>query len=130
MNNLYTYHFSLHLSFKKDVDVKQLEKSFGVKAYKLTFLKDSKGDDEHKSAKIWYKSPDYNEVFVDEKIEQFTTQMFDNFKDLKSVLDEFDGRCSFSLIFTQTKERPVIALTRKTIEMFAKLGLDFDVDFV
>lgn len=130
MSNKYTYHFSLHLNFKKDVDVKKIEKMFKIKAYKLTSLKDSKGDDEHKRAKLWYKSADFSEINVDEQIEKFTSKIFDNFNGTKSLLKEFDGRAIFSLIFTQTSERPIIALTNKTIEMFDKLGLSFEVDFI
>ena len=130
MSNKYTYHFSLHLNFKKDIDVEKLEKMFKIKAFKLTSLKDSKGDAEHKRAKIWYKSADFNEINVDEHIEKFMSKIFENFKGLKELLKEFDGRAIFSLIFTQMTERPIIALTSKTIDMLGKLGLSFEVDFV
>ena len=36
---LYSYHFSLHLNFKDDVNVDDLEKHFGVKTYKKNFFK-------------------------------------------------------------------------------------------
>ena len=130
MSSKYTYHFSLHFNFKKDTDVKKLEKMFKIKAFKLTPLKESKGDDEHKRAKLWYKSADFNEINVDEQIEKFTSKIFENFNGVKDLLEEFDGRAIFSLVFTSASERPIIALTSKTIEMFGKLGFSFEVDFV
>lgn len=123
----YTYHFSLHLNFKKDVDVDLIEKHFKLQAYKKTFLKDSKGNE--KTAKIWYKSKDYTDVYTDEAIEKFAINMLQNFDDLKGILTKNDGEATFTLYFTETKERPVIALTFKTIQIFEKLGLSFDVDF-
>lgn len=124
----YSYHFSLHLSFKKDVDVDKLEKQFGLTAYKKTYLKDAKGPE--KCAKIWFRTNDFTEVNTDEMIEKFAEKIFDKFKDLKQILSEQDGKAYFGLVFTQVKERPVIALTYKTIKMFEQLGFSFDVDFV
>ncbi len=50
MEEKYSYHISLHLDFKKDVDVNEIEKHFGIEAHKKTSF-DSKGP--HKAAKIW-----------------------------------------------------------------------------
>ena len=124
----YRYHFSLHLNFKKDVDVDKLEKQFGLSAYKKTFLKDCKGP--QKCAKIWFRTNEFTDVNTDEKIEKFTEKIFDNFKNLKQILNEEEGSARFSLVFTETNERPIIGLTLKTIERFKELGLSFDVDFV
>lgn len=123
----YTYHFSLFLNFKNDVDVDRLEKYFKIDAYKKTFLRDSKGPE--KTAKIWYKTKEISDVYTDEAIERFILQIYDNFANLKQILKVNNGSACFTLYFTDVKERPVIGLTLKTIEMLEKLGLSFDVDF-
>lgn len=43
MEEKYSYHISLHLDFKKDVDVNEIEKHFGIEAHKKTSFLDSKG---------------------------------------------------------------------------------------
>lgn len=125
----YTYHFSLHLHFKQDVNVDKLEKHFNYTAYKKNMLKDSKGIPERRTAKLWFKSDSFTEINVDEKIEEFVKKIYNNFHDLKDITTKFDGDAVFSLIFTETKERPIISLTTQTIQLFAELGLSFDVDF-
>lgn len=124
---LYSYHFSLHLNFKDDVNVDDLEKHFGIKAYKKTFLKDSKGKD--KTAKLWYKSKDFTDINTDESVELFVKKIYNNFKDLRDILKDNNGLANFTIYFTETHERPIIALTPTTIELFYKLGLSFEVDF-
>lgn len=128
MNDRFSYHFSLHLHFNDDVDVNALEKYFKMEAYKKTALKESKG--ENKSAKIWFRTKELTEVNTHEAIEKFLTNVYDNFRDLKQILDENNGHGTFSLIFTKAKERPIISLTYKTIQILEQLGLSFDVDFV
>ena len=128
MEEKYSYHISLHLDFKKDVDVNEIEKHFGIEAYKKTSFVDSKGP--HKAAKIWYRSKESTSINTDMAIESFTRHIFEYFVDLKKVLAENSGKATFGLIFTKTNERPIIALTPATIEMFAKLGVSFDVDFM
>lgn len=128
MKNIYSYHLSLHLSFNQDVDVDKLEKHFKHTAYKKTFLKDSKGN--KKTAKIWYKSSEFTDVNTHEQIEKYLEKIYPDFIDLKEILQKYDGECVFSLIFTLTKERPIISLTTKTIQLMEKLGMSFDVDFI
>lgn len=125
--NKYSYHFSLHLHFKSDVNVDELEKHFRVKAYKKVFSKDAK--DKEKTAKIWYKSKNFSNVNTDKCIELFVEKILVNFEDLKQILLDNNGNGVFTLYFTTVKERPIISLTKKTIEMFNTLGISFDVDF-
>lgn len=128
MENIkYSYHFSLHLQFLNDIDVDKLENYFKIEAYKKTFLKDSKGS--CKTAKLWYKSKDYTDVNTDIVIEKFIEKYFNNFRDLKNILEKNNGKATFTLYFTEVKERPIISLTQKTIDLFNKLGILFDVDF-
>lgn len=128
MDDRFSYHFSLHLHFNDDVDVNALEKYFKMEAYKKTALKESKG--KNKSAKIWFRTKELTEVYTDKAIEKFLTNVYDNFRDLKQILDENNGHGTFSSIFTKAKERPIISLTYKTIQILEQLGLSFDVDFV
>ena len=128
MEEKYSYHISLHLSFKKDVDVDELERHFGIEAHKKISFLDSKGP--HKAAKIWYRSKESTNVNTDQAIESFTRHIFEYFGDLKEVLANNNGQATFSLIFTKTNERPIIGLTPATISMFEKLGVAFDVDFM
>lgn len=126
-NNKYSYHFSLHLNFSNDVDVDKLERHFKIEAYKKNFLKDAKGS--HKTAKLWYKSIDYTDVNTDVVMEKFVEKLFENLYDLKNILADNNGTATFTLYFTTAKERPIIALTAKTIDLFNKMGMIFEVDF-
>lgn len=128
MDDRFSYHLSLHFHFNDDVDVDALEKHFKMEAYKKTALKDSK--DQNKTAKIWFRTKELTEANTHEAIEKFLTKAYDNFKDLKQILNEGHGAGTFSLIFTKAKERPVISLTYKTIQILEQLGLSFDVDFI
>lgn len=123
----YSYHFSLHLKFRKDVDVDAVESHFGIKAYKKTPLKDFKGKE--KIAKLWYRSKDFTDVNTHQVLETFAQKLATNFKDLKSYLTANDGAATLTLYFTSAKERPIIELTPLTIDIFQKLGLSFEVDF-
>ena len=128
MQNIkYSYHFSLHLNFKRDIDVDAVEKHFGIKAYKKTAYKDSK--DKEKIAKIWYKSKEYTDVNTHLVLEKFAQNMATYLKDLKNFLAANDGSAIFTLYFTSAKERPIIELTPTVIDIFQKLGASFEVDF-
>lgn len=128
MQNIkYSYHFSLHLKFKKDIDVDAVEKYFGIKAYKKTTYKDSKGKE--KTAKIWYKSKEFIDVNTHLVLEKFAQNMVVHLNDLKSFLIANDGVAIFTLYFTSAKERPIIELTPTVIGIFQKLGVSFEVDF-
>lgn len=124
---LYSYHFSLILCFENDVDVDKLEKHFKLTAYKKNFLKDSKGN--KKTAKIWFKTQDYTDVNTDKILEKFVEKIYPNFADLKEILKTNNGTAGITLYFTLAKERPIISLTTRTIELLEKMGMHFEVDF-
>jgi len=126
-NTKYSYHFSLHLNFKKDIDVEAVEKHFEIKVHKKTAYKDSKGKE--KTAKIWYKSKEYTDVNTHLVLEAFAQNMATHLKDLKNFLAANDGSAIFTLYFTSAKERPIIELTPTVIDIFQKLGVSFEVDF-
>ncbi len=126
-NTKYSYHFSLHLMFKKDIDVDLTEEHFGIKAYKKTSYNEFKGKE--KMAKLWYKSKEFTDVNTHLVLEAFIQKMATNFKDLKDYLESNDGSAVFTLYFTNAKERPIIELTTQAIDTFQKLGLSFEVDF-
>ena len=126
-NKKYAYHFSLHLRFKRDIDVEAVEKHFEIKAHKKTAYKDSKGKE--KMAKLWYKSKEFTDVNTHLVLEKFVQNMATHLKDLKNFLASNDGSATFTLYFTSAKERPIIELTPTAIDIFQKLGLSFEVDF-
>lgn len=123
----YQYHFSLHFYFDDDVNVDKVEEFFKIKAYKKTFLKDSKGSE--KAAKIWYRTQKMTDENIGEKLEEFFVSIYDNFKDLKRILLNNHGVGSLDLIFDEMFERPAsVALTGKTIKILNEFGLAFDMD--
>ena len=122
------YHFCIHLIFKQDVDVRKLEKHFGLSAYKLTFKKDAK--DREKTAKIWYKTEDFTNIMVDECFENFIFKIKDNFVDLPQVLQEYDGKCVCQIVFKELHEYPVIALSNSAIQTLNQLNASFETDFL
>lgn len=122
------YFFSLHLHFNKDIDVFSLEKLLKLKATKLTPLSESKG--EAKCAKFYYQTKEYSKIYSDEEFEKFLFSLKDNLKDLPAILSEFDGECSFALVFTELTESPCISLSKEAIEFLNYLNARFDVDFI
>lgn len=126
-NAKYSYHFSLHLHFRKDVNVEAVENHFGVKAYKRTAFNDFKGKE--KMAKLWYRTKEFTDVNTHLVLEKYAQKMATNFKDLKDFLASNDGNAMLTLYFTSAKERPIIELTPVTIDILQKLGLSFEVDF-
>ena len=90
--NKFSYHFSLHLQFKDDVDVDKLEKHFNMEAYRKNSLENSKGI--NKTAKLWFRTKELTNVNTHEMIENFTTSIFENFADLKEILSKFNGKAT------------------------------------
>ena len=90
-------------------------------------MKDSKAP--RKVAKIWFRTQDYTDVNTDIVLENFLEKIYPNFADLKEVLEKNNGSGYLTLYFTSAKERPIIGLTKKSIELLEKLGIEFEVDF-
>ncbi len=127
IKNRVTYHFSFHIRFKSDVDVYKLSKNFNLEPYKLTSLKDSKG--KNKTAKMWYRTKDLNEIYTGDEFEVYVLKMKEIFKDLPNILNSFEGECEFCIIFTDLNEKPCINLTQKTIDALHDLNASVDFDF-
>ena len=124
------YYFSIFISFKKDIDLYNFEKAINLEATNLTFLKDSFGEDEEKTADFYYRTDEHSNIYSDDEFEKFLFSLKDNFQDLPEILREFDGECGFSLVFTEVNEPPCISLSKETINFLNFLNARFDVDFV
>ena len=124
------YYFSVHANFKKDIDVKKLEAEIGKKAFKTTFLKDSLGKPEHKSAKISYRSTIKNDVYVDQEFERFLNTASPLISKITKYLDDFEGKLWITIVFTNLGEKPSIALSTNAIAMLHNLKANFDIDFI
>ncbi len=122
------YHFSIHINFLQDVDVKKIEQYLGLQAYKLTYKKDAK--DKDKTAKIWFITEDFCEINVDDCFEKFLLSLEDKFLNLPELLKEFEGKCTFEIIFKELHEYPIISLSRKSIELLNKFNSSFETDFL
>ena len=127
-NDRVKYHFSLQMNFKTDVDVEKVSKLIKLEPYKITPLSEAKGP--NKTAKIWYRTKDFTEIYSDNMIDKFLKEVEENLKFLPELLKEFEGRCSLNLIFTGLNEFPVIGLSDYAIQTLAKLKINFYVDFL
>lgn len=125
------YHFNLILTFDKDINIEKLERLIGIKAYKKIHLKDSLfGEDNKKTAKIWFKSEDFSNLNTFETIEKYLLNIKENFKDISHILKEFSGEFAFQLVFNKINERPIIEFSTKNIEILQQIGASFSVDFI
>ena len=124
------YYFSVHARFKKDIDVKKLEAEIGKKAFKTTYLKDSLGKPEHKSAKISYRSSIKNDVYVDQEFERFLNTASPLISKITKYLDDFEGKLWITIVFTNLGEKPSIALSNQSIQILHNLHANFDIDFI
>lgn len=122
------YYFSFSINFAKNVDLKSLENVLEIKATKLTPLKESKG--KNKSAKFYCKTQEYDDMYTDKKFEEFVNLLAPRLKDLPNMLLEYDGKCHFCVVFTETKQKPCLSLNIQTIRTLANIGASYDVDFV
>ena len=122
------YHFSFCLYFKKDANVEELEKLFGIKAYKLTKLSEAKST--NKRASIWYRTEDFTSVMIGECFDNFVEKIKDNFVELPQVLQQFEGECEFSVVVDEMDEKPSISINENTIKTLAYFGASYDVDFL
>lgn len=128
MENKVKYHFSIHINFKKDVDVIALSKKFNLTPYKLTMLNESKGN--VKTAKMFYKTNDIDYIYTGEKFEKFMLEMKEIFKELPLYLKEYNGVCEFAIVFTDLKTKPCLHFSEKTIEALNLLNASVDFDFL
>jgi len=125
------YHINLILTFEKDINIDEVEKYIGIKAYRKSLLKESKiGEDNKKSAKIWFKSREYSSENTYEVVEEFLISIYEKFKEIPSILNEFIGNFGVQLIFSSFDERPIIELTKKSIEILHNIGANFSVNFI
>ena len=70
-----------------------------------------------------------NEIYTDDEFGKFVDAIYGNINDLRPLLNEFDGRCSFCIVFEEMNEKPCISLSKETIEKLYNIGARFDVDF-
>lgn len=131
MENKIEYHFNVVINFECDVDVHEIAKGFEITPYKLTLLKDSRALKGFKKvAKMWYKTNDFTNLSVNNETEKFVLKAKEIFKNLPSLLKEFQGNCHFEIVFTKLDRFPIIALSQKTIEALNFLQADFGTDFI
>lgn len=121
------YHFSLHLQFKQDCDVDKVEKFLDVTAYRKNLLKDSLG--ENKTAKIWIKTKDFINPDTYDVLHNFIENFLPKFEKIKGLIEEYDGKATFTLYFEEFKEKPYIRLDARDMEIFSDNHINFEVDF-
>ena len=122
------FYFTISLSFNKDCNLDNLEKQFGIKAYKKINLNESKAP--VKQAKLIFKTDEFEEIYTDEIFEKFVLNCKDNFKGLKEILNENDGVCYFNIVFTSLKDKPCLSMNNVVLTTLSELGASFDVDFI
>lgn len=127
MEKGYKYYLGLEFDFEKDINLDEFEKKIGIKAFKKTKLADSKGS--HKTAKIRWRTQEFTEWNTDEILEKFVEKFVPKLESVQSMIKMFNGDGGVVIVFTRMKERPVIALTKKSINLLAKAELDFCVDY-
>ena len=121
------YHLSLHIQFKQDVDLKNVEKELGVVAYKKYPLSESKG--KNKTAKIWFKTDDTTEVDTLLVLSNFVNSFSDNFEKIKMLCKQFDGTCTLTLYFEDFDDKPYIQLTTEIMKKLSDCNINFETDF-
>ena len=121
-----TFYFSISAHFENDYDVAKLEKVFGVKAKKLTYLKDSKGPSP--CAKFLYNTKEFTDTYSDKLFEQFVDSLYKNAQNIKQEIQKNNGRLTFSIVFTNFVTKPCLYLSNKTLSQMSEIGAGFDVD--
>lgn len=124
------YYFSMFLSFKKDIDLDKLEKVLNLNATEKTALKDSYGEFHEKEASFYYRTEEMTEIYSDDEFEKFLFNLSKNLSPLPEIMNEYDGECSFCMVFTKTDNAPCISLSKEAINFLGQLNARFDVDFV
>lgn len=125
MNN--KYHFSLHLQFKDDCNVDDLENKIGMRAYRKNMLKDSKG--KNKTAKLWFKTKDFEEPDINAVLEKFLENLKPKFEIIKQANIAYNGNTVLTLYFEEIKQKPSVSLSKETIKLLAYYGFGFDIDY-
>ena len=121
-----TFYISVSAHFKNDYDVAKLEKILGVKASKLTFLKDSNGPTA--SAKFLYNTKEFTNAYPDKLFEQFVDSLYNNAKNIKNELLHNEGNLTFCIVFKNFVTKPCLYLSNKTLSQMSEMGAGFDVD--
>lgn len=121
------YHFSLLLQFDDDIDIDKLEKKLGLCAYRKNTLSESVG--KNKTAKLWFKSNEYQNPDTFAVIEQFVDNLKYKLTLIKKVSDEYHGNSTLTLYFDNVNEKPYIRLSHKTMLLLAQNNITFGVDF-
>lgn len=122
------FYFSINVSFQKDYDVSKLQKIFGIKARKLTYLKDSVGPTP--SAKFSYYTPEFNEVYTDSLFAEFIEKIYKKAKNIKDEIENNDGKLTFCIVFKQINQAPCLSLSNTTLTQLVEMGANYDVDFI
>lgn len=125
MNN--KYHFSLHLQFKDDCNVDDLENKIDMRAYRKNMLKDSKG--KNKTAKLWFKTKDFEEPDINTVLEKFLENLKPKYEIIKQANIAYNGNTVLTLYFEEVKQKPSVSLSKETIKLIAYYDFGFDIDF-
>lgn len=123
-----TFYFSISAQFLKDYDVKKFENVIGLKAKKLTFLKDSK--DSTPSAKYYYCTEEYDEGFPSLVFSEYIQTFLPRARDIKKELVANYGNISFCIIFNNFTTKPFIYLSENVINILNLMGATFEVDYI
>ena len=124
-NNFY---FSLSAHFKKDYDVSKLEKLLGVKATKLTYLKDSVSP--VPSAKFLFKTKTFEDIYTDKLFEEFVETIYKKAPNIKDEITSNNGDLSFCIVFTDFKSKPSLYMSNRTLTLLSNMGADYAVDII
>ena len=121
------YHFSLHLQFKDDCNVDELEKEIGFNAYRKNMLTDSKG--KNKTAKLWFKTKNFDAPDTYNVLDKFLESLKPKFEIIKKANEKYNGSTTLTLYFDELNEKPCISLSKENIKLLAFYGFAFDTDF-
>lgn len=122
------FYFSINISFKQEYDLNKIEELIDLKAYKKINYQDSKGP--VPSSKIIFKTDEIENIYTDSVFEEFVLQFGDKFKELRNILEQNNGSCWFSIVFTNLNEKPCLSMSNKVLTILSNLGASYDVDFI
>ena len=123
-----SFYFSISASFQKDYDVSKLENILGVKAKKLTYLKDSISP--IPSSKFLYNTKVFEGQYTDEIFKKFIDSLYNKAPNLREEIEKNNGKLSICIVFKNFVTKPCLYMSNDTLLKLSALGANFDVDII
>ena len=122
------FYFSISISYDYDLDIKEINEKLGLKNAKVIAYNDAKGP--KKSAKILYKTKEYEADYTDEYFERFVEELAKKQATFDTEVTKKDGALNICIVFDGLKEKPCLYMSNDTIKALANLNASFDVDII